>query len=194
MTRTIFYTATTLNGFLADEHDSLDWLFAVQGGDPDTATGGEFARFLEGIGVVVQGSTTYEWVLDHEDVVAHPEKWPTFYGGRPTWVFTTRSLPVVDGADVRLASGPVVHEWPTIREAAGDRDVWLVGGGDLVGQFADVGLLDELRISIAPATLERGKPLLPRTLGSDRLHLDSARQNGQFAELVYTVTADSTGA
>lgn len=193
MTRTIYYTASTLNGYLADENDSLDWLFAVQGGDPDTASGGEFAKFLEGIGVVVQGSTTYEWVLAHEDVLAHPEKWPSFYGGRPTWVFTTRSLPIVDGADVRLASGAVVDQWPAIRDAAGDRDVWLVGGGDLVGQFADAGLLDELRISMAPATLERGKPLLPRRLGADRLHLESVDQNGQFAELVYRVGTSSGG-
>lgn len=189
MPRTIFYTASTLNGFLADEHDSLDWLFAVPGGEPDAEGGGEFAAFLDGIGVVVQGSTTYEWVLEHEDLVAHPEKWPSFYGARPTWVFTTRSLPAIAGADVRFASGSVMNEWPGIRDAAGDRDVWLVGGGDLVGQFADAGLLDELRISLAPATLERGKPLLPRSLGADRLHLQSARQNGQFAELVYTVTA-----
>jgi dihydrofolate reductase len=183
--RTIFYTATTLNGFLADEHDSLDWLFSVPGGE---GGGDGFSRFLSGIGVIVQGSSTYEWVLEHEDLVAHPEKWPVYYGARPTWVFTTRDLPAVSGADIRFAAGDIRDAWPAIRDAAGDRDVWIVGGGDLVGQFADAGLLDELRISIAPATLEAGKPLLPRRIGADRLHLDSVGQNGQFAELVYTVT------
>lgn len=191
MPRAIFYTASTLNGFLADDEHSLDWLFAVPGGD---GGGDDFATFLSDIGVLVQGSSTYEWVVAHEDLVAHPEKWPAYYGDRPTWVFTTRELPAVPGADVRFASGDVRDAWPAIVEAAGDRDVWIVGGGDLAGQFADAGLLDELRISIAPATIVSGKPLLPRALGhhttgAGRLHLESARQNGQFAELVYSVTS-----
>lgn len=191
MPRTIFYTATTLNGYLADEDDSLDWLFVVPGGEADGDASRGLPAFLDGIGVVVQGSTTYEWVLAHEDLVAHPENWPGFYGARPSWVFTTRSLPSVDGADIRFASGPVADEWPRIRDAAGDLDVWIVGGGDLVGQFADAGLLDELRLSVAPVTLVGGKPLLPRFLGSDRLHLESVHQNGQFADLVYSVGAPS---
>ena len=76
---------------------------------------------------------------------------------------------------------------PAIADAAGDRDVWVVGGGDLAGQFADAGLLDEIRISIAPATLPSGMPLLPRRLGADRLTLTDARQTGAFAELTYSL-------
>lgn len=188
MPRVIFYTATTLNGFLADDEDSLDWLFAAPGGE-----GGDddFQRFLSGIGVLVQGSTTYRWVLEHEDLVAHPEKWPAYYGARPTWVFTSRELPRVPGADVRFAAGDVREAWPQIRDAAGERDVWVVGGGDLAGQFADAGLLDEIRVSIAPATLPSGRPLLPRRLGADRLELTSARQAGAFAELTYRVRSES---
>lgn len=184
VTRVIYYTATTLDGYLADSDDSLDWLFAVEGGE---GGGDGFAQFLDGVGVLVQGSTTYEWVLRHEDLVAHPEKWPEFYGPRPTFVFTTRDLHVVPGADVRPVSGTVADAWPEIAAAAGGKDVWVVGGGDLAGQFADAGLLDELRISVAPATLGAGKPLLPRRIGADRLRLASARANGQFAELVYTL-------
>lgn len=65
-------------------------------------------------------------------------------------MFTTRELPIIPGADVRFASGSVVDAWPAIVAAAGEQDVWLVGGGDLVGQFADAGLLDEIRVQIAP--------------------------------------------
>ena len=184
VTRVIYYTATTLDGYLADPDDSLDWLFAVEGGEG----GGEaFERFLDGIGVLVEGSTTYEWMLRHEDLLAHPQKWTELYGDRPTFVFTSRDLPLVPGADVRLVSGNVADAWTEIAAAAGDRAVWIVGGGDLVGQFADAGLLDEVRVSVAPATLGAGKPLLPRRIGSDRLRLASAEAAGQFAELVYTV-------
>lgn len=180
----IFSTAATLNGFLADDDHSLDWLFATPGGDE---AGAEFPAFLSTIGAIVQGSSTYEWVLAHEDLLAHPEKWPAFYGARPTFVFTSRELPAVAGADVRFVRGDVQTAWSGIRDAAGDRDVWIVGGGDLAGQFADAGLLDEMRISIAPATLESGTPLLPRTLGPDSLRLESVRRISQFAELVYSV-------
>ncbi|MGX1702461.1 dihydrofolate reductase family protein [Microbacterium sp. NPDC055357] len=184
MTRAIFSTATTLNGFIATDDDSLDWLFAAPGGEGGDA---DFQRFLDGIGVLVQGSSTYEWVVQHEDLVAHPEKWPAYYGTRPTWVFTTRDLPSIPGADVRFASGDVRESWPAIVESAGDRDVWIVGGGDLAGQFADAGLLDEVRLSVAPATLRSGKPLLPRALGADVLELVAVRQAGAFAELTYSV-------
>lgn len=188
VTRCIYYTATTLDGFLADDDHSLDWLFAVPGGE---GGGEDFAAFLSGIGVLVQGSSTYEWVLAQEGLVEHPEKWPDYYGQRPTFVFTTRELPSVPGADVRFVSGSVAAQWPAIAEAAGNRDVWVVGGGDLAGQFADAGLLDTVRVSVAPATLGSGKPLLPRRLGADRLHLESARAVGQFAELVYAVRRPS---
>lgn len=184
MPRVIFYTAATLNGFLADDQDSLDWLFAAPGGE-----GGDddFQRFLDGIGVLVQGSSTYRWVVEHEDLIAHPEKWPAYYGDRPTWVFSRRDQPLVPGADVRFASGDVREMWPAIRDSAGGRDVWVVGGGDLAGQFDDAGLLDEIRVSIAPATLPSGKPLLPRRIGADRLTLTGVRQMGAFAELSYSV-------
>lgn len=187
MPRTIFYTATTLNGFLADDNDSLDWLFAAAGDEDPESGDSAFPAFMESVGVLVEGSTTYEWVLRHEDLMEHPEKWREFYGDRPTFVFTSRNLPVPTGADVRLVVGDVVTAWPDIVAAAGERDVWIVGGGDLVGQFADAGLLDELRISVAPATLESGKPLLPRRIGPDRLRLESVGRTGPFAQLVYSV-------
>lgn len=186
MTRAIFYTATTLDGYLATDDDSLDWLFAVPGGEGGDAA---FRTFLDGIGVLVQGSSTYEWVVEHEDLRAHPEKWPEYYGERPTFVFSSRNLPVVPGVDVRVVAGTVSEHWDAIRKAAGERDVWIVGGGDLAGQFAEAGLLDRVQVSIAPATLGSGKPLLPRVLGSDRLTLVSVNRAGQFAELVYDVTA-----
>lgn len=181
MTRVIYYTATTLDGYLADEEDSLDWLFAVE-----QAHDG-FADFLSGIGALVQGSTTYEWVLRHEDLLAHPEKWPPFYGERPAWVFSSRDLPRVSGADLRFVHGAVTEHWVDISASAGDRDVWIVGGGDLAGQFADAGLLDEIRLSVAPVTLGAGRPLLPRRLDSAALRLTRVSQNGQFAELTYEV-------
>jgi Dihydrofolate reductase len=188
MTRVIYYTATTLNGYLADEQNSLQWLFEVEADDSlDTS----MATFLADAGVLVEGSTTYLWVLDHEKLLEHPEKWQQgFFGDRSTFVFSSRDdLPRVPGADVTVLSGSVADAFPAIREAADDRDIWLVGGGDLAGQFADAGLLDELRITIAPATVAGGAPLLPRAIGSRRLRLTDVTRRGQFVELTYTLSA-----
>ena len=186
MPRVIYNTATTLDGFLADDADSLSWLFAVPGAG---AAEDDFGGFMATIGALVMGSTTYEWLLRHEDMLDHPEKWP--YRDRLVVVLSSRDLPTIPDAALRFHSGAVTEIWPELRDAAGEKDVWIVGGGDLVGQFADAGLLDEVRVSIAPVTLGSGRPLLPRRLESDRLRLESVRQAGQFAELVYSVTGPS---
>ena len=185
MTRFVFATAVSLDGFLADADDSLDWLFAVEGGEESL---GGLAEFVAGVRVMVEGSTTYRWVLEHEDLLASPEKWQGFYGDRVTYVFTSRTdLPLVPGADIRVVSGAVADLADELREVAAGQDVWIVGGGDLAGQFHDAGLLDEIRVSIAAVTLGAGAPLLPRRIESSSLRLESVKQTGQFAELRYTV-------
>jgi dihydrofolate reductase len=75
-----------------------------------------------------------------------------------------------------------------MRAAAGDKNIWIVGGGDLAGQFHDAGLLDEVIVQVGSVTLGRGKPLFPRRLTSPPLVLLSARQVGAgFAELRYRI-------
>lgn len=182
MSRVIYNTATTLNGFLADDENSLSWLFVVPGAEQAES---DFSGFLAGMGALVMGSTTYDWIVQHEDLLGHPEKW--FYRDLVSFVLSSRSLPEVPGADIRFRKGDIDAIWDELSDAAGGRDIWLVGGGDLVGQFADAGHLDEIRVAIAPVTLGSGKPLLPRRLESDRLTLETVRQTGQFAELVYSV-------
>jgi dihydrofolate reductase len=78
-----------------------------------------------------------------------------------------------------------IHE--RMREAAAGKNVWLVGGGDLVGQFADRQLLDEILVGIAPVTLGRGAPLLPRRLTAVQLELVDVGRDSQFARLTYRV-------
>lgn len=180
----VFHTAVTLNGFLADEDDSLSWLFAVPGADE--AENG-MASFMATVGAFVMGAATYEWVLRFEEQ-ERPGMWAETYGALPCFVVTHRDLAVPAGANVQFVRGEVSSFWPRVAEAAGAGVVWLVGGGDLVGQFDDAGHLDEIRVSVAPALLPAGKPLLPRRIGPDRLHLESVRQAGQFAELAYRVT------
>lgn len=182
MTRVVYNTAATLDGHIATPDNSLAWLFAVKSDSSPDIEG-----FMAGVGALVSGSTTYEWVLNHEDLLANPSKWQEFYGERPYFVFTSRELPIPEGADVRLISGAPADHLEAIDEAAGGKTIWLYGGGELVGQFFDAGLLTEVQVSIAPATLGTGAQLLPREIGPDRLHLESAEQFDQFAHLIYSV-------
>ena len=181
MAKTTYYTATTLDGFIADERNSLDWLFEVEGG------GDRFEPFFAQVGAFAMGATTYEWILDHERILDNPEKWQGWYGGTPCWVFTHRDLPEIPGADVTFVQGEVRPVYEAMAAAAGDQKVWLVGGGELVGAFADHGLLDEIVFGVAPVTLGAGAPVLPRRLVSGRLELVRVERAEQFAYLTYAV-------
>jgi dihydrofolate reductase len=101
------------------------------------------------------------------------------------WVFTHRTLPPIPEADIRFVQGDVRPVHQEMTQAVGDRNVWLVGGGELVGQFADCSLLDEALVGIAPVTLGRGAPLLPRRLTAADLELVDAAVDKQFVRLTY---------
>ena len=180
MSLTQYYTATSLDGFIADADNSLDWLFTR-----DREEGGpmSYEDFIAHVGALAMGSTTYEWILDHEFAGKPPSEWTWPYEV-PCWVFTHRQLPVVPEAAVEFTSGDVRAVHDAMVGAAGGRNVWIVGGGDLAGQFADAGLLDEVIVSIAPVTLGAGAPLLPRRI---ELRLDDMGRNGDFVGARFSV-------
>lgn len=184
MAATVYYTATSLDGYIADDHNSLEWLFEV---DRDNSGEASFGEFFARIGAMAMGATTYLWVLDHEQLLDEPEKWRQVYGDTPCWVFTHRDLPAIPGADVRFVHDDVRPVHAQLTAAAAEKDVWIVGGGDLVGQFADRGLLDEIVVSIAPVTLGAGAPLLPRRLSARNLELLDVRRDRQFVRVSYRV-------
>lgn len=183
--KTQYFTATSIDGYVADEDNSLDWLF--QFGEIDEVEGvqDDYPQFVAQIGAVAMGSTTYEWIIEQENVLENPEKWPYDV---PVWVFSSRELPVVDGADVHFVQGNVAPVHTEMVEAADGDNIWLVGGGDLVGEFHDHGLLDEIILSVAPVTLGSGAPLLPRKITTPPLKLADIRTYGDvFVELTYEV-------
>lgn len=180
--KTQYFTATSLDGFLATEDDSLDWLFPL--GDLEQSS---YPAFIAEVGALAMGSATYEWMLRHAETVAAEtgSSWPYT---QPAWVFSSRTLPVIEGADIRFVRGDVRQVHANMRAAAGERNLWIVGGGDLAGQFHDAGLLDELIIQVGSATLGSGKPLFPRSVLSPTLSLVSVRQMGTgMVELRYEV-------
>lgn len=180
--KTQYYTACSLDGFIATEDHSLEWLFQL-GDISDTG----YSEFIKDVGAIAMGSSTYEWMVRH---VIRPgtelgAPWPY---SQPTWVFSTRSIQNVTGANLNFVQGDVRPVHRQMIQAAGARNIWLVGGGDLVGQFHDAGLLDEIIVQVGSVTLGTGKPLLPRRIIFPSLTLTAARAIGPgFAELRYNV-------
>jgi dihydrofolate reductase len=171
---TQYYTATSLDGFIADPENSLDWLFTRQRDEDGPMNYGDF---IADVGAMAMGSTTYEWILGYEFADKDPAEWRWPYD-IPCWVFTHREPAFVPDAPIEFTRDDVATVHERMLEAAGDRNVWIVGGGDLAGQFADAGRLDEVIVSIAPVTLGAGAPLLPRRI---ELRLDELARNGDFA-------------
>lgn len=178
-----YFTACTLDGFIADENNSLDCLFEV----PHDADDQHWDQWFPGVGGLVMGATTYEWMLQRYGLADSTDRWHEFYGDRPGWVFTHRELPLIPGVDVTLVAGNVQQVYAEIAEKLGDANLWLLGGGDLVGQFFDAGLLDEIILGMTPVTLGKGAPLLPRRITSKNLAFRTAALIGQRVRIVVDV-------
>jgi dihydrofolate reductase len=168
MSKVQYYCAATLDGYIADPNDEIDWLTGYEGryegadAEPGPMSGGgSYELFYEGVGALVSGSVTYEFVLEH---MKGRGDWP--YAGKPCWVLSSRDLPTpeADDADVRIARGRVRALFEEMIASAGDRNLWIVGGGNVASQFADAGLLDELHLTVVPVVLGAGKPLFDKGL------------------------------
>ena len=180
--KTQYYTACSLDGFIADEHHSIDWL--LQLGDVE---GSSYPAFIAEVGALAMGASTYEWLLRHHVKPGQPDGAPWSYA-QPAWVFTHRALPRVPDADIRFVQGDVAPVHRAMAEAAGGRNLWILGGGELAGQFMDAGLLDEVIVQYAGVTLGAGMPLLPRRRASPPMRLLSVQAFGQaMAELRFAV-------
>jgi dihydrofolate reductase len=186
VTRTQYYCAATLDGFIAESDDTLDWLTGYRGSydGPNTEPGGRgnYETFYEGVGALVMGSTTYSFVIDEIS------EWP--YKGKPSWVLSSRELPIPegDGVDVRVANADVSQLHDEMIAAAGDRHLWIVGGGNVASQFADAGLLDDVLVTVVPVVLGEGKPLFDRRLPGGPMQLSGTRTfDSGMVELRYEV-------
>ena len=167
--KTIYFTASSLDGYIADPDHSLEWLFQFGGEDPTYQT------FIKDVGAIVMGSSTYEWVLKHDTFLdaENPKPWPY---EQPTWVFTSRSLKTVTGTDIRFVQGDVRPVYQQMREAAAGKNIWIVGGGHLAAQFHEHGLLDELIITYTPVLLGAGAPLFTASITKPPLRVVSVNQ------------------
>jgi dihydrofolate reductase len=192
MSKTQYYCAASLDGYIAEADDSLGWLLNYEGsfeGDGvepgPRGEGGAYERFYQGVGALVSGATTYEFVLDQ---LAGGGEWP--YRGKPWWVLSSRDLPVPEGeeVDVRIVNAKVADLYDEMITVAGERNLWIVGGGNVASQFADAGLLDEVLVTVVPVVLGEGKPVFDHRLPGGAMQLMGTRAfSSGLVELSYEI-------
>ena len=149
MARILGYIAASLDGLIAAADDSLDWLFKYD--DMDLGEH-DYRSFLKGIGTVVMGRGTYDFLADQNA--------PWAYGEQRAIVVTSR--PIDDPIAPVEVHGDVDTLVADLR-GRDDGDVWMLGGGRLQMAFLERGALDEIEIYVIPEILGAGKPLFPLT-------------------------------
>ncbi len=145
MGKVIVYIATSLDGFIARPDDDISWL------DPFSAGGEDYGYgdFIRNIGTAVMGARTYEQSL------VHPERLLT---DLKNYILTSRSLPLAPGTRTELWYGPLSRLIEKIRGES-EKDIFIVGGGQVISRFLDEGLVDEIHQFIVPVILRDGIPL-----------------------------------
>lgn len=170
--KVVLFIATSLDGYIAASDESLEWLFQVEG-EGDNG----YSEFNKTIDTVIMGKKTYDWVMEHD-----PEEFP--YPDKECYVFTRSSLEDTDG--VKFVQGDIPEFIEQLKDTEG-KNIWLVGGGQLLHSFLEKDLVDELIITVAPVVLGNGIPLFFEGDYELKLHLKNTRRFNQFVELHYDV-------
>jgi dihydrofolate reductase len=155
-----YYAAMSLDGRIAGPGDDLSFLQTLSGG-PEGYGYDEFIAEIDGL---VVGASSWAYMKDY--------KWA--YDDRPVWLMTHNpEPPTIEGADMHVFSGEVSALLEEL-EAAGLQRVWVIGGGNVVGQFLAVDRVDELIITVAPTFLGQGPALADGEFPRRRYRLLSA--------------------
>jgi dihydrofolate reductase len=153
----VYYLAASLDGRIAGPEHDLSFLQTLSGGP----TGYGYDEFISEIDGLVVGASSWDFMKDYD--------WA--YGERPVWVVTHREdVPGIEGADMRIFSGDVADLVGEL-ESAGLRRVWVIGGGNVVGQFLAADRLDEVIMTLAPTFVGRGPAVADGELPLRRFRL-----------------------
>lgn len=173
MSKIVFYGAISLDGYLARENHSLDWLFGTEGGEDSG-----YQEFYESVDTILMGRSTYDQIG-----ILSPDKFP--YEGKPCYVFS-RTM-TGSNEHVTFINDDIVGFIQSLKEQEGKR-IWMVGGGEILQPLLQAKLVDEFFIQITPTIIGRGIPLFVPGDHENQLKLVDVRRFGQFAELHYELT------
>ena len=166
----ILFIAQSLDGYIATDDESLDWLFRVEG-EGDNG----YLEFYDTVDTILMGRRTYDWILREEK-----GRFP--YEGKTCHIFSkTAHEP---DTHVAFVSGDVVAFVNALKASEG-KSIWIVGGGELIAPLVQANAIDEYIITLAPVLIGSGIPLFKRRPSEVGLVLGGVRRFGQFVELHY---------
>ena len=143
----IVYIATSLDGYIADKDNGLDWLNCVPNPHQDDMG---FVDFMNSIDALVMGRNTFETVCGFD------VPWPY---NKPVFVLsnTLKSVPEKALGKAELISGSLSDVVAALKEKGHER--LYIDGGKVVQSFMAEDMIDELIISRIPVVLGGGIPL-----------------------------------
>lgn len=168
----IVYIATSLDGYIADKENRLDWLNEIP--NPNHIDCG-FANFMNRIDAIIMGRNTFETVLSFDC------KWPY---KKPVFVLSNslQTLPDVSAGKAELIKGSPKEVVEQLNQK-GMADIY-IDGGKTVQSFLKHDLIDEMVITTVPILLGAGIPLFAHlespvrfSLLKSDIYLDSLVQN-----------------
>lgn len=151
MPQTILYIATSLDGFIARPNGSLDWLTSLP--KPKSEEDYGYADLLSKIGTIIMGRKTYQ------EVIKFGIDWP--YVGHNAWVVSQNKNLKIQSPDTYVLADNLTS-FITNLKAKSEKDIWLVGGGQLITSFLHEELIDQMIITIIPKILGDGIPLFAK--------------------------------
>ncbi|MDY9925111.1 dihydrofolate reductase family protein [Methanosarcina sp.] len=169
------YIACSLDGYIAREDGSIDWLTKYEI-NPETDYG--YSEFYASIGTVLMGRKTYEQVLGFGD-------WP--YGEKKSYVFTRQKEPLRREKNVEFVSGDIGGFARHLKENT-EEDIWLVGGSQLIKVFLEENLVEDMIVFVVPIILGSGIPLFDRIGKEIRLRIiNTERYESGLVRLEYII-------
>ncbi|MFD1204234.1 dihydrofolate reductase family protein [Sporosarcina contaminans] len=168
----VLFIASSLDGYIATEDESLEWLFNVEG-EGDNG----ISEFYDTVDTILMGKRTYDWIIKE-----NPGEFP--YKNKECYVFS-RSI-IENTEDVKFVNGNINRFVNKLKSQEG-KNIWIVGGGELLLSFIEEMLVDEMIITVAPTILGKGIPLFREGNQQLNLSLKGMRRFNQFAELRYKV-------
>jgi len=169
----ILYIAMSLDGYIAEKDGSIRFLNETPGPSPDLG----YEKFYESVQAIILGGKTYRQVKNE----LSPDQWP--YEGMPCYVCTRQQLP--HDPNVRFTSLPPGRQLLRMVSQEHPGNIWLMGGGEIVGGFMRENLIDTYYIYVMPTVLGDGIPLFPAGFPKADLSLESCQKIGEIVELVY---------
>ncbi|WP_125568169.1 dihydrofolate reductase family protein [Companilactobacillus insicii] len=170
MRKVVFYGATSLDGYLADQNYSLDWLFKY---DDEKIMRESYQPFFEHVDTIIMGRQTYD------DLMSMSDEFP--YPNNEVFVLSHRKI---NSKYVKQTDKPINELVDELKKQKG-KDIWIVGGGKLVSSLLDNNLIDTLQIQITPDLLGSGVKLFNNINNTSNFETIFAKQYGDLVDIKY---------